>query len=870
MSLQEYRKKRHFRRTPEPRGAATNGAGARFVVQKHAASRLHYDFRLELDGVLKSWAVPKGPNLDHSARVLAVQVEDHPIEYASFEGIIPQGEYGGGTVMVWDQGTWKADGDAHRDLERGNLKFELFGQKLKGHWTLLRMGGKAGNGGKNWLLIKSRDQEARGRGDTPLVEESPNSVVSGRTMDEIAKDADRSWHSDTGRAAGAKAPARKTAVAEKPAKSGSWDTSSLPGARKSAMPAAIHPQLATLVREAPEGNEWIFEIKFDGYRMIGRLEKGRVVLRTRGGQDWTARFPKVSRALATLPVKQAILDGEIVVMSSNGTTDFQALQNLMRQGSDDDVVYYVFDLLFVDGYDLRQVPLIDRKATLRAVLGASRDRNGVLRYSDHLEGDGSAILSRACRLAVEGLIAKRSESPYESKRSADWVKLKCLKRQEFVVCGWTDPSGSREGFGALLLGYYRTKGELVYCGRVGTGFTHQSLVDLRERFHGLSVKRPPVVDVDQVPQAARVHWLRPKLVAEVEFGSWTRDGIIRHAAFHGLRDDKKVSDVGREVPLDRPPRAREVAKPPSRNARTGRTARDNGQSTHLTNPNRILYPENQITKQDLADYYSSIAEWILPHIVHRPLSVVRCPEGRAAECFFQKHLTDSMPKSLRGIEVGERNGRESYLAVDDEAGLIGLVQMGVLEIHPWGSREDRLDRPDRLIFDLDPGEGVEWSELVHAAKDVKGRLDDLDLTSFLRTTGGKGLHIIIPIERRTGWAELKEAAHGFALALQREDPDQYIASASKAKRKGKIYVDYLRNQRGATAIASYSTRAREGAPVATPIRWDELAPNLDPHSFDVRTVPERLARVKRDPWNGFFEVRQSLSERMVRRFASLQ
>jgi bifunctional non-homologous end joining protein LigD len=862
MSLKEYWSKRHFDRTAEPKGGEKKSDGGIFVVQKHAASRLHYDFRLELDGVLKSWAVPKGPNLDPSVKALAVQVEDHPIEYASFEGVIPQGEYGGGTVMVWDQGNWESEGDPRRALATGKLSFRLWGEKLKGRWTLRRMGGKAGDHGKNWLLIKSPDVEARGPGDPPITEQQPESVVSKRSLDEIARDADREWNSNGVKKAREYATTANGRPAKRTAKK--QPLAELPGARPNKLPEIIKPALATLVREAPSGPDWIFELKFDGYRLLAHIKDGRVVLRTRAGNDWTDRFPTIARAAARLAVESAILDGEVVVLAPDGATDFQALQNLMREGRDKHLVYYVFDLPHLDGYDLTRVPLLERKELLRKILTSRSSRNSPIRFSDHLAGDGPKVLAHACRNAIEGLVAKRVDSAYAQKRTADWVKVKCLKRQEFVIGGWTEPRGARSGFGALLLGYYRENGELVYCGKVGTGFSDQTLVDLHERLDKLAAERPPFVNPPRGSEAKGVHWVRPKLVAEIEFGFWTKDGMLRHSSFHGLREDKPAREVKLESPVDLSTAVKKAPSVKVEKAPATRRRPSAAPSTPVvTHPERVVYPESGITKQHLADYYASVADWILPHVVNRPLSIIRCPEGWRGDCFFQRHRTDGMPASVRSIEMLEGRSRQKCLAIDDVSGLIGLVQMGTLEIHPWGSRADRLEQPDRLILDLDPGDDVPFADLVDAVREVKDRLAHLKLESFVRTTGGKGFHVVAPLERRLSWEDLKRVARSFAFSLQNDDPKRYIATASKAKRKGKIYVDYLRNERGSTAIACYSTRARAGAPVATPIRWSELSAELDPSAYTLRTIPQRLSRLKGDPWEGFFEVRQSIGKPLI-------
>jgi bifunctional non-homologous end joining protein LigD len=856
MKLTTYRTKRHFQRTPEPKGTSTSSHASRFVVQKHDASRLHYDFRLELDGVLKSWAVPKGPNLDPNVKTLAVHVEDHPVEYASFEGTIPEGEYGAGAVLVWDQGTWNPEGDGPRDYHRGDLTFQLHGERLKGRWKLVKMHGRAGANGKNWLLMKLRDEYAGKSSAAPIVSRASTSVVTGRTLEEVAGTAEQPGLSTPKRSKRRRERAgAKTGAGDPGAGLPRDEIRSKKGARRGRMPAMIKPQLATLVRDAPQGDEWVFELKFDGYRLICRKEHEHVVLRTRAGHDWTHRFPSIAQAVAGLPARTAMLDGEVVVMARDGTTDFQALQNLMQRASDEDAIYYAFDLVYCDGFDLTSVPLADRKALLERLVKPSAGPESPIRYSDHLRGPGPVVFAHACRSAVEGMVAKRADAGYEQRRSTSWLKLKCLKRQEFVIGGWTDPGGTRAGLGSLLLGYYRQPGELTYCGRVGTGFTDQTLAELRERLDEIAAGKPPFVD----PPGGRpgqIHWVLPRLVAEISFGSWTNDGILRHSVFHGLRDDKQPEEVIREMP-------RQTGFHDS--ARNRKAARSANVSTglRLTHPDRVLYPESKITKRDLAEYYAAIADWILPHLEGRPLAIVRCPEGRRGECFFQRHMSPGMPSSLRAIEVQEQDRRERCPVVDDAAGLWGLAQIGALEIHPWGSREDRLDRPDRLILDLDPGEGVAWSQVVGAAHEVRDRLGELELTSFVRTTGGKGLHVVLPIRRTLEWDALKSFARQFAEALRRDFPQRFVAQASKAQRAGKIYVDYLRNDRAATAIASYSTRAREGAPVATPVAWQELTEHVDPRAFNLRTTPGRLARQSQDPWDGFFDLRQTITTKQL-------
>jgi bifunctional non-homologous end joining protein LigD len=604
-----------------------------------------------------------------------------------------------------------------------------------------------------------------------------------------------------------------------------------------------------------------------------RIDEGRLRLLTRRGNDWTDRFPTVAEAIETLGLKNTFVDGEVVVLTKDGTSDFQALQNLMKRARDDDVMYFAFDLPFFDGYDLTAVPLVDRKQLLADLL-TTQPSDGVLRYSDHIAGQGPSVFQHACRHALEGLVSKRAHSHYQQRRSRNWVKTKCLKRQEFVVGGWTEPRGSRAAFGALLLGYY-DDGRLVYCGRVGTGFNSQSLTDIKQELDGLTAEDPsfenPLTDRD----VRGVHWVQPQLVAEVEFTNWTDDGLLRQASFEGLREDKPAREVVREDPWRRLPAAglgqdaaaTSVARKGTRIGSANASTSNRGAKVagvRLTHADRVMYPGQGITKRELAEFYEAIAERILPHVVRRPLTLVRCPKGRQRQCFYQKHLIKSMPGPLRGVEIEEKSEQRTYVVVDDLPALISLVQMSVLELHPWPSRDDRLERPDRLVFDLDPGEGVTWKAVVEAAYDVRDRLDQFGLQSFLRTSGGKGLHVVVPLAPRTRWNDLKQFAKSIADGLTADFPDRYIATASKARRRGKIFIDYLRNQRGATSVASYSTRARPGAPVATPVRWDELDARLRSDKYNVRNLQNRLTSLAADPWDTFFDVKQSISKSTVR------
>jgi bifunctional non-homologous end joining protein LigD len=834
MGLREYHRKRDFDVTPEPRGKEKAKAGRSFVIQKHAASHLHYDFRLEMEGVLKSWAVPKGPSLDPAQKRLAMMTEDHPVEYGSFEGIIPQGEYGGGTVLLWDNGTWEPLEDPHRGLREGRLKFTLEGHKLRGAWMLVRTKGRqARDDGRSWLLIKERDGEVRPIAEYDVTQARPESVTTGRDLDAIAGQKDRVWRSNRGESASPTArraakPSRVTRKTEPHAVS----AQTVPGARRAAPPKSVKPQLATLVEAPPEGDEWLHEMKFDGYRIVARIEAGAVTLSSRNDKDWTSSFPPVAAALSRLPVKAAVVDGEVAMVQPDGTTRFQALQNHMTgAAAGGTLAFFAFDLLYLDGYDLTRAPLVDRKAALERLLAGATD--GVVRYSQHVTGSGRAFFEEACRLKLEGIVCKKKAAPYEAGRGRAWVKVKCLHEQEFVIGGFTDPEGAREGLGALLLGVWSDDG-LRYVGRVGTGFSGAVLRDLERRLKRLAQKAPPFSNKVTGRAVGRVHWVKPELVAEVAFSEWTSDGKLRHPSFKALRQDKPPTEVVKEEALPSP-------------------------AVRLTHADRVLYPEQGLTKQGLADYYTSIAEWILPHLADRPTTLVRCPEGLAQPCFYQKHIGFWAPDTLRRVKIREQKKVGEYLIADDLAGLLGFVQIGILEIHTWGSKFAKLERPDRLVFDLDPDASVGWPRVVEAARRVRAVLSDLGLQSFVKTTGGKGLHVVAPIVPEAEWDVCAEFAAAVAARIVREAPDAYTDNMSKAKRKGKIFLDYLRNVRGATAVAAYSTRAKPSAPVSTPLHWDELEPSLHSDQLTVATVPARLARLREDPWTAYWKSRQRLT-----------
>jgi bifunctional non-homologous end joining protein LigD len=867
VALEQYHRKRNFRTTPEPRGKAgrSRRRDLSFVIQKHHASRLHYDFRLELNGVLLSWAVPKGPSLDPGVKRLAMHVEDHPVEYGEFEGVIPPKQYGSGTVLLWDRGTWRPKEDPATGYRKGRLKFELNGRKLRGGWMLVRSHGRKhgeGNGDKAWLLFKEKDDHARPSAEASIVENEPASVASGRTIEEIADDADRVWRSNKSVAANVKAGAIRRRKG-KPRQ----DAARVPGARAAGIPRFVAPALATLVKESPDGADWVHEIKLDGYRMMCRVEDGEVRMYSRNRNDWTSRFPAIVRALARLPVKSAWIDGEVVALQSNGVSSFQALQNALSSPHAPGLHLYAFDLPYLDGHDLRHAPLVERKRVLEQLLAGAPD---LVRYNPHIEGSGHDFYEEGCRLKLEGVIAKLGGSPYLSGRSRAWLKVKCVQRQEMVIGGYTDPEGARTGLGALMLGVYEPGGRLRYSGKVGTGFNESTLKDLRRRLRELERDSAPFYNPPKGWEARGAHWVRPVLVGEVAFTEWTNEGTLRHPSFQGLRLDKKPRDVVREKPAALPDESGKkalkeaaVSRPPAR-AKHGREIELGG--VRLTNPDKPLYPESGYTKRDLARYYQAVATWILPHLEQRPLALVRCPNGWQKQCFFQKNAGDSTSGALERVKVQTSEGPASYMMANSAEALAALVQMGVLEIHPWGSTGRRQGCPDRIIFDIDPGENVEWKEVAEAARAVNSLLEGLGLRAFLKTTGGKGLHVVVPILPKLPWDEIKGFSKAIAEVFARTFPDRFTANMAKARRRGKIFIDYLRNGEGATAVCAYSTRARARAPVAMPIAWEELAKkDIRFDHFHIGNVPQRLGRLKRDPWDGFFDVRQGVTQAMLKK-----
>jgi bifunctional non-homologous end joining protein LigD len=874
--LARYRSMRNFNITSEPSGeqeVRTSSGSLPFCVQKHAASHLHYDFRLGWNGVLKSWAIAKGPSYFTGDKRLAVQVEDHPMEYGGFEGIIPKGQYGGGTVMLWDQGTWEPQPgytDVNAGLRDGSLKFILHGSKLKGKWALIRMGGKWATEKKpNWLLIKEHDEFERPQNEAAVTESEPNSVVTGRSIEEIAHHEDHVWNSKDTRS-GDKAWFRKEpvkALKQHPVPSFQQQLRGLPGEKQ---PKFLPPQLASMGEVPPSGTGWLHELKLDGYRIQARKDGDRVQMLTRKGLDWTHRMPTIASEIAELAVDRATLDGEIVVLKPNGTTSFADLQTSLQEGAKHVVTYFAFDLLHLDGKNTRNLKLKERKALLGSVLAASSLKKDLLRLSEDIEtDDGRTLLQKACKLQAEGIVSKRADGQYISGRSHDWLKAKCLHEQEFVIGGYTLPSNNIRGVGALLLGYY-SNGKLIYAGRTGTGFNHRTHKIVRDRLEELTQGKSSFASL---PGDARKDalWVRPELVAQVRFATWTADNLIRQAAFLGLREDKPAKEVTREEPetsigpkhsrrASTRHRNEEMTAPAKKVARKKDSAtKEERAPIRLTHPQKVLDEATGMTKQMLADYYWAIAEWMLPHIADRPISLVRCPEGSGKPCFFQKHVNAMLPEGIGSVEIADKNGKvEPYITLNTSEALAGLAQMGVLEIHPWGSRNDDLEHPDRLIFDLDPDEELEWQEIVDAAFDLRKGLMELGLESFLKTTGGKGLHIVAPIEAEHTWPQVKEFARKFVVTMERKAPQRYLTKMTKAARRGKIYLDYLRNERGATSVAAYSPRTRLGATVSMPLHWTELQKSTERPVFHVTEFSEWKSRLKRDPWKNLSAVQQRL------------
>ncbi|NWE79725.1 DNA ligase D [Pseudomonas yamanorum] len=818
--LSEYNAKRDFEVTAEPAGSAPRGRNRAqalsFVIQKHDARNLHYDFRLELDGVLKSWAVPKGPSLDPSQKRLAVHVEDHPLSYGSFEGSIPAGQYGAGDVIVWDRGVWQPHDDPRKAYAAGKLKFTLIGEKLSGDWTLVRTRLKGSGDKEQWLLIKENDQQARPVADYDVVLAEPKSVLSDATV---------------GRE-------KKTVAAKKTTRKSS-----------AALPDQFAPQLATLVDHAPDG-DWVYEIKFDGYRILARIRGGEVRLFTRNGHDWTDRLPRQAKALEALKLKDSWLDGEVVSLNAEGLPDFQALQNAFDIGRSLDIVYYLFDAPFLEGRDQREAAVETRRAALKDVLNRSKSK--LLRFSESFAANQRDIFESACDLALEGVIGKRAGSPYVSKRSPDWIKLKCRLRQEFVIVGFTRPQGSRSGFGALLLAVNDDTG-LVYAGRVGTGFDQAALKKISEQLRALERDASPLAKPLTSAQARGVHWVEPQLVGEVQFAEWTREGVVRQAAFVGLRTDKPVGQIVHEQPRA----AKSLKEKPRKKTAEASAAA----GVKITHPDRVIDTQSGTQKLQLAQFYEGISEWILPYLRNRPVSLLRAPEGIAGEQFFQKHSERLAIPNIKQLDQALDPGHARLMEIDSPAALIGAVQMGTVELHTWGATTDKIETPDLFVLDLDPDPALPWKSMLEAAQLTLSVLDELGLEAFVKTSGGKGLHLVVPLARRDNWETVKAFAKAIAQFMTEQLPERFTATSGPKNRVGKIFIDYLRNARGASTVAAYSVRARPGLPVSVPVSRDELKNLHGAQQWTMANLHERLQGLKKDPWAGYAN-RQKISKKM--------
>ncbi|MCJ7853845.1 DNA ligase D [Pseudomonas monteilii] len=811
--LQEYQRKRDFNATPEPAGKRARPRSAhalQYCIQKHDASHLHYDFRLELDGTLKSWAIPKGPSLDPKVRRLAVHVEDHPLDYANFEGRIPEGHYGAGDVIVWDRGVWEPEGDPREAYAKGKLRFRLQGEKLSGVWNLFRthLAGKK----EQWMLVKSHDGQARSETDYRIVEALPDSVLSERTLPP-------------------RSPGKATTVRHK---------------RKTdpkALPDALQPQLATLVASPPSG-DWRYEVKFDGYRILARIDGDDIRLFTRNGHDWSAKMPRQVEALKALGLDSAWLDGEMVVVDDNGVADFQALQNAFDTEHDERITYYLFDLPWLGGEDLRALPLQQRRATLARLLEGHASQ--VIRYSADFKEPVASLLDSACRLELEGLIGKRADSPYVGRRSSDWVKLKCKQRQEFVIVGYTDPKGSRNGFGALLLALHdHGSGPLRYAGKVGTGFSAATLDSIHARLKPLQTDKSPLPKPPTGAEARGVHWLKPQLLAEVAYAQMTREGIVRHSVFHGLRDDKPATAIDLERAM---PTKRAVQTEP-----------ENLGTLRLTHPDRVVDATTGATKREVAQYYAQVADWLLPQLKDRPVALVRAPDGLDGELFFQKNAGQlNIPNVL---SYNKAQAGQAAMVLNRADSLMDAVQMNTLELHTWNATTKDFDKPDRFVLDLDPDPALPWKAMLEATQLTLTLLDELGLKVFLKTSGGKGMHLVVPLTRRAGWDEVKDFSHALVNHMAGLFPDRLSAVSGPKNRVGRIFIDYLRNGKGATTAAAYSLRAREGLPVSVPIWREELNQLKGANQWNIGNLHTRLSQVE-DPWAEMGKTRQSITLRM--------
>ena len=824
-TLNAYRAKRNFGITPEPAdGGEADGAALSFVIQKHWASRLHYDFRLEFDGTMKSWAVPKGPSFDTKDKRMAVHVEDHPISYASFEGIIPEQQYGAGKVIIWDKGTWHPLNDPLQGYAEGNLKFELRGYKMHGKWVLVRMK-RSGEKQEPWLLIKEKDEFSRPTAQFSVIDEMPDSVAALPMPTSSPK-----------KAIAPKAPPTMP-----------------PEAEKADLPPSLSPQLATLIDAPPLAIEnWQFEIKFDGYRILTRIDGKSIKLFTRNCNDWTQKLEPLKNALLKMKLPSGWYDGEIVVTDNDGRPDFGALQRAFDGENTKDIVYFLFDIPFFDGYDLRQAPLEARRAILQAALGEKTPSVSV-RFSEQFEAPVKDIFAAACKMGLEGVIGKRRGSVYASRRSRDWIKLKCGQRQEFVIGGYTDPQGSRTGFGSLLLGTYDKNGELRYAGNVGTGFNRSTLRALKARLEKLGSDSSPFTSTPTHSHShSHSHWVKPVLVAEVSFGEWTGGGAIRHSVFHGLRSDKNPKSITRQMP-------KQVEE--TVNNRAPAVQGKLPPRLKVSNPDRVIDALSGTTKIDLVRYYALVSSLMLVHLKGRPVSLVRAPSGVGGELFFQKHADTGQLPGVKPLDAALDPNHAPMLEVATAQGLLAAAQWNVVEFHTQNALAKAYGTPNRMVFDLDPGEGVPWTAIQEAALLMRAFLEELGLAPFLKTSGGKGMHLIVPIKPAYDWDTVKSFSRFIVAHLAKTIPQRFVLKSGPTNRIGKIFIDYLRNGRGATTVSAWSARTRPGLGISVPIGWHELDKVKSGEHWTVRTAHARLDQGN-EPWSAYARSAKSLTAAM--------